>query len=1348
MPRNNLQKHLKWLTSAKPFIPPAISAVAYDPEAQADSTTPSQLSFSLDDPVTRHDTGPTNESAPTPHLARPAQPLTLARTKTIDIHNPPVVTETGPDDMAKLHTNQGKARSKLVLADSPQHGSTSAPSSRREPGGDGAVHGGDKTLEGRNGPVGSSASTDNTREGSKPGISNRPTPRKEAVQAFDIDSIDLTGDDDFSSPPAPNPHKSSKKRKSEEFERDLARQQLSRSKRNAPPRSPVSSENDFDDIDEMLLTTVQSTPVSPPPPYSTVAGNKTNMDQHSVADPDGDSAVLKSSSEDGMYSTAKPVPSSSGHSRKRKSLCRIPSETSAPARKIGKQARSPLPMKNTRFAEDTGTELKHSQTPATRRIGQAVLDSEEEEEEDFGGLDDTELDQLPRVASPPPVQSRPLTRSPSKRQPEQLDLPIRSPSKSVQSPSPRKLEHRSPTPIKSRSSCKRSASPKEVQPLQQPIASSAPNLSTQQGKDLREAIDTFLSSDGTRLPQLLDAANSAWDEARSAFVKHLSEFGVPDPADQKAMERLRLRKEALEELIALKTQHDVTVLKREKTRKKVEADLDRGKFDAGDGALLNELFKSLNGICLKVQDLLPAADIKPQPQKVENLGSSDVEVESTQTSPVWQRSEAPMETAVNRVPQTQYARPTQVILESPQRRQYLPRNEPTVNSYSNGREAADVPDDLDDFDFQEDMEPYDAGLNTRPAPGKTADYNTIHDDEDFGMDDDDEDLFHDIDDLENQEPGAYDWRGDRMHDRTLTYSREILRETTATNFQQQTRSPSPKKTQTDPKLRGMNFPWSKEVKVNLKRRFKLRGFRPGQLEAINATLSGEHCFVLMPTGGGKSLCYQLPSVITSGKTKGVTIVVSPLLSLMEDQVTACRERFNMQAFLINGESSAAEKKLIMEALEGGNPQKKIQLLYVTPEMLSKSQRMIDAFQRLYSRGHFARIVIDEAHCVSQWGHDFRPDYKALGDIVRKFPGVPIIALTATATQVVRTDVLANLGIQNGSQFSQSFNRPNLSYEVLPKTKGIVNSIADLIRAKFPKKSGIIYCLSRKACESVAEKLSQLGIKAFHYHAGMQPAQRSEVQLKWQSNEYHVIVATIAFGMGIDKADVRYVIHHSLPKSLEGYYQETGRAGRDGLKSSCYLYYQYGDTRSLRKMIDEGEGSREQKQRLHEMLRNVVQFCENKADCRRAQVLSYFSEPFNPVNCGATCDNCSSDETFVKKDLTHHAAMAIRLVSQVHHDNVTMLQCVDAFRGAKSAKLKKTGLEDYGWGCGADLERGDNERIFQHLLDAGALWEASKVNKVGFATSYLHVSHSAHIESFSTDYSRPTIETTMRAVRRS
>jgi bloom syndrome protein len=269
------------------------------------------------------------------------------------------------------------------------------------------------------------------------------------------------------------------------------------------------------------------------------------------------------------------------------------------------------------------------------------------------------------------------------------------------------------------------------------------------------------------------------------------------------------------------------------------------------------------------------------------------------------------------------------------------------------------------------------------------------------------------------------------------------------------------------------------------------------------------------------------------------------------------------------------------------------------------------------------------------------------------------------------------------------------------------------------------CLSRKTCETVAEKLTESGILASHYHAGMTSQARSEAQRKWQDNEYHVIVATIAFGMGIDKADVRFVIHHSLPKSLEGYYQETGRAGRDGLRSHCYLYYQYADSISLRKMIDDGDGNAEQKQRQRDMLRTVIQFCENKSDCRRVQVLNYFSESFKRENCRKTCDNCLSDSTFETRDFTDYASSIIKMVKKlgkIEKLKVTKIQCMDAFRGAKGAKLQKE-VEEF-FGVGADLPREDIDRMFTHLIEAGALWEESIKNRSGFNVNYVKVSQPA------------------------
>jgi bloom syndrome protein len=1034
--------------------------------------------------------------------------------------------------------------------------------------------------------------------------------------------------------------------------------------------------------------------------------------------------------------------------------------------------------------DDYDNSKLRTRTPATRRVQHAVMDSEDEE---FGDFDDMEVDTGSQIAWPSPTREKVLaktpSKSPSKKNRDQSQLPIRSPTKVLRSPSPSGANNSSiPTPAKSQSPKKDVPSTSTTTSTPLPSAAqkeSVPSSSelTKDRKDaIKQDIERFLSSEGHRLQDHLNAATSAWETARAAFLVHLEQASKPKSSEQERMHRSRSRKDAIEQLIAMKADYNDLVAQRQKVKKKLEYDLDIGQFDAADGETLNKLYKTMEDVQIQMYYLLDTAGINLQKKatvKFETIRPSSVMVQSTQVSPIGKRSKA-LAVPSTHMQQTQYVKQTQFgaqelwspthnirfaeeqvsaspvpplnlgshaqvndrttkksalnarerphrVPETPQRRRSPLRNNANTSEFDN-QTSFNAPDEFGDMDFEEEGNLFINNMGSPSGPIEINDDDRF--DEDF-CEDDEEDFMHEISNIENEGPGGFDWKGDRATKQLSTHTREVFRDTTINKAQTRILPVSPKKPQLvmpGKDLPGMNFPWSQDLRNTLIHRFGLRGFRPGQLDAINATLAGEHCFVLMPTGGGKSLCYQLPSVITTGRTQGVTIVVSPLLSLMEDQVTSAMERFNVQAFLINGESTQAQKNHIMKGLGERDPQKFMQLLYVTPEMLSKNQRMISAFQQLHSRGRLARIVIDEAHCVSQWGHDFRPDYKALGDVVRQFPGVPVIALTATATQLVRTDVVANLGIQGCRQFSQSFNRPNLSYEVLPKSKVIVNDIAKLIKEKHAGKSGIIYCLSRKSCEQVAEKLSDLGISAFHYHAGMEPADRSAVQRKWQANEYHVIVATIAFGMGIDKADVRYVIHHTLPKSLEGYYQETGRAGRDGKRSDCYLYYQYGDCRSLRKMIDDGEGSWEQKQRLHDMLRSVIQFCENKADCRRAQVLGYFSESFDPAKCKATCDNCRSDSTFVTKDLTEYAAMAIKLVSQVHGDNVTMHQCVDAFRGAKNAKIGRSGLEEHGWGFGENLERGDNERIFQQLLDIGALKEQSKTNKGGFATNYLHVSH--------------------------
>nr|AAL05260.1 QDE3-like protein [Blumeria graminis] len=525
-------------------------------------------------------------------------------------------------------------------------------------------------------------------------------------------------------------------------------------------------------------------------------------------------------------------------------------------------------------------------------------------------------------------------------------------------------------------------------------------------------------------------------------------------------------------------------------------------------------------------------------------------------------------------------------------------------------------------------------------------------------------------------------------------------------------------------------PWSKDVKKMLKERFKLKGFRHHQLEAINATLNGEDAFILMPTGGGKSLCYQLPAVVQSGKTKGVTIVVSPLLSLMHDQVEHLRKN-SIQAATINGDTDSAERREIMNNLRQQHPEQHIQLLYVTPEMVSQSGQMGDILSSLNQRSKLARFVIDEAHCVSQWGHDFRKEYIALSRLRKDFPSVPIMALTATATENVKNDVISNLGMGKPPIFSQSFNRPNLYYEVRPKSgrkmPELLKEIADLVTRKYRGQTGIIYTLSRKGCEDMAKKLSkEFNISVHYYHAGMKSEEKTKVTRDWQSGKLQVVVATIAFGMGIDKPDVRFVIHYTIPKSLEGYYQETGRAGRDGKKSGCYLYYSWGDTVMLRKFIFESDTkndqkSTDQKEREWAMLQTMIGYCDNRADCRRMQVLRYFGETFSKDNCRHSCDNCSSGILYESKNFTNCSKFAMGIVRHMKSHKATVLNCVELLQGKKTKSLSKFNAENFEeFGSCKEVSRGDLERVMYRLILENALVEESVVNVGNFTSQYIRL----------------------------
>ncbi len=470
----------------------------------------------------------------------------------------------------------------------------------------------------------------------------------------------------------------------------------------------------------------------------------------------------------------------------------------------------------------------------------------------------------------------------------------------------------------------------------------------------------------------------------------------------------------------------------------------------------------------------------------------------------------------------------------------------------------------------------------------------------------------------------------------------------------------------------------------LQRYFGFDSFKGNQEAIIRNVMEGHDTFVLMPTGGGKSLCYQLPSLIMDG----MAIVISPLIALMKNQVDAMRNYSDEQgiAHFINSSLSRPEINAVKEDVLAG----KTKLLYLAPESLQKAEN-VDFLKSV----KISFYAVDEAHCISEWGHDFRPEYSHIRSMVQRIGKAPIIALTATATPKVQKDIQKNLGMPDATVFKSSFNRPNLYYEVRPKTKDIDREVIKYIRS-MEGKSGIVYCLARKEVEDLAQILIVNGISARPYHAGMDAATRSATQDAFLMEECQVIVATIAFGMGIDKPDVRFVIHYDIPKSLEGYYQETGRAGRDGGEGQCICFYSPDDIERLRR-FQQGKPVKEVE--IGNQLLFETQSYAESTICRRKLLLHYFGEEYNQDNCG-NCDNCK--KTYRMMDAHELLSLTLETIQQLN-EKFKADHIVDILHGNNTADIqsyKHTELENYG--AASDIEESTLYAIIRQAMLSGYL----------------------------------------------
>src|ERR1700743_2569765 len=467
----------------------------------------------------------------------------------------------------------------------------------------------------------------------------------------------------------------------------------------------------------------------------------------------------------------------------------------------------------------------------------------------------------------------------------------------------------------------------------------------------------------------------------------------------------------------------------------------------------------------------------------------------------------------------------------------------------------------------------------------------------------------------------------------------------------------------------------------LQKYFGYSEFRHQQGAIIQNVLDKKDVLTLMPTGGGKSLCYQLPAVLLNG----LTIVISPLIALMKDQVDALNVN-GIAAGFYNSSQSPNEQADLMRRLQNNE----IKLLYLAPERLFGSENKLVEFLKSLP---VVQIAIDEAHCISHWGHDFRPEYLMLAGLKNEFPKIPVIALTATADKVTRKDILEKLGLKNPAEFVSSFNRANITYRVIPKKNSFNQLLAFLEERK--EDSGIIYCLSRKSTEELAADLKEEGFSAEAYHAGMEHADKSRNQEAFLRDDVKIIVATIAFGMGINKSIVRYVVHVDLPKNIEGYYQETGRAGRDGLPSDALLLYSYGDAIKLQRFA-KVDGNDDQSTIMLKKLDDMVKYSQLQT-CRRQYLMHYFDEAF-PDNCGS-CGICLSE--YEKFDATLIAQKALSAVARLN-ERFGSGYVIDFLRGSRSEKIREEHKQLKTYGIGTDISKADWHSYLRELISLGYL----------------------------------------------